>query len=166
MVYRSVLQAGSINPARGPGTMETHVPRPDAPPQPADRSAFDPGARRLPGPGPALPGSGHRGRLPARAAHHAFHPALGLGRGAQLATPAGLAGEPHGLRPHDPRLAAWRRGQPQGQVDVQRFHGRLGRLAAVEQPPALGGLGGDRLHGQRRGLAVAKAGTAHRRDLR
>src|SRR6218665_3914311 len=112
--------------------MEVHVFRPHPPARPAHHAAVNPGPRHLPGPGPVLPGTGRPRRLPARAADHSVYPALSLGRRTQFTAPAALAGTPHRLRPHDPRLAPWWRREPQGQVDVHRLHVSVGSLAAVE----------------------------------
>src|SRR5690606_26695295 len=75
------------------------------------------------GPGPARGGA-------AGPAHGPLHPALGLGRGARVGTPAPVAARAAALRAGDRRLAAgWCRGAAL-EMAGDRRHGRLGLAAA------------------------------------
>jgi len=113
--------------------------------------------------GSGVPAAGRDWHLPAGVADYPFHSAVGLGGSPGLTTPAGLAGKPHILRPDDQGLAPWRRGAPPCQVDRHSVHGCQCRLSLGQPGAKVGDAAGLRVHGSNAAVAVAQAGTLHRR---
>ena len=108
---------------------------------------------------PAVSGSGRRGRVRARVAHHRVHPDGRMGSSSQFTQAVSMALVPPLVRPHAAQLGQrWPR-EPQIEMGSHPDDGCEQRHSGVHRSPTLGCGGCMRLHGWRTVMAVAQART-------